>query len=143
MTAYLGLFLSALVAATMLPMQSEVVLAGLLALGDQPVWALIAVATAGNVLGSIINWVLGRYIEHFRDRRWFPVQESQLDRFQRMYHRWGRWSLLLSWAPFVGDPLTVIAGVLREPLWSFTLIVLIAKLGRYLVVAGLTLGVLG
>lgn len=143
MTAYLGLFLSALVAATMLPMQSEVVLAGLLALGDQPVWALIAVATAGNVLGSIINWVLGRYIEHFRDRRWFPVQESQLDRFQRMYHRWGRWSLLLSWAPFVGDPLTVIAGVLREPLWSFTLIVLIAKLGRYLVVTGLTLGILG
>lgn len=140
MTAYLGLFLSALVAATMLPMQSEVVLAGLLALGDQPAWALIAVATAGNVLGSVINWLLGRYIEHFRDRRWFPVRESQLDRFQRIYHRWGRWSLLLSWAPFIGDPLTVIAGVLREPLWSFTLIVLVAKLGRYLVVAGLTLG---
>jgi membrane protein YqaA with SNARE-associated domain len=143
MTAYVGLFLSALVAATMLPMQSEVVLAGLLALGDQPVWALIAVATAGNVLGAVINWLLGRYIEHFRDRRWFPVRESRLDRFQRMYHRWGRWSLLLSWAPFIGDPLTVIAGVLREPLWSFTLIVLVAKLGRYLVVAGITLGVLG
>ncbi len=143
MTAYFGLFLSALVAATMLPLQSEVVLAGLLALGEQPVWALIAAATAGNVLGSVINWVLGRYIEHFRHRRWFPVRESQLDRFQRMYHRWGRWSLLLSWAPFIGDPLTVIAGVLREPLWSFTLIVLVAKLGRYLVVAGLTLGVLG
>lgn len=143
MTAYFGLFLSALIAATMLPMQSEVVLAGLLALGDQPAWALIAVATAGNVLGAVVNWMLGRYFEHFRDRRWFPVRESQLDRFQRMYHRWGRWSLLLSWAPFVGDPLTVIAGVLREPLWSFTLIVLVAKLGRYLVVAGLTLGVLG
>ena len=143
MIAYFGLFLSALVAATLLPLQSEVVLAGLLALGEQPVWALIAVATAGNVLGAIINWLLGRYIEHFRDRRWFPLRESQLDRFQRMYHRWGRWSLLMSWAPFIGDPLTVIAGVLREPLWSFTLIVLIAKLGRYLVVAGITLGVLG
>ena len=143
MMSYLGLFLSALVAATLLPAQSEVVLAGLLALGEQPVWALIAVATAGNVLGSVINWVLGRYIEHFRDRRWFPVRGSQLDRFQRMYHRWGRWSLLLSWAPFIGDPLTVIAGVLREPLWSFVLIVLVAKLGRYLVVAGLTLGIRG
>lgn len=143
MTAYVGLFLSALIAATMLPMQSEVVLAGLLALGDQPVWALIAVATAGNVLGAVINWLLGRYFEHFRNRRWFPLRESQLERFQDMYHRWGRWSLLLSWAPFVGDPLTVIAGVLREPLWSFVLIVLIAKLGRYLVVAGITLGVLG
>ncbi|HLW04231.1 MAG TPA: YqaA family protein, partial [Azoarcus sp.] len=96
-----------------------------------------------NVLGSVINWVLGRYVEHFRDRRWFPVRESQLDRYQRMYHRWGRWSQLLSWAPIIGDPLTVLAGVLREPLWSFVLIVLIAKLGRYLVVAGLTLGVFG
>lgn len=143
MTAYLGLFLSALVAATLLPAQSEVVLAGLLALGEQPVWALIAVATVGNVLGSVINWVLGRYIEHFRDRRWFPLRKSQFDRFQRRYHRWGRWSLLLSWAPLVGDPLTVIAGVLREPLWSFVLIVLVAKLGRYLVVAGLTLGIMG
>ena len=143
MTAYLGLFLSALIAATLLPAQSEVVLAGLLVLGEQSVWALIAVATVGNVLGSVINWVLGRYIEHFRGRRWFPVCESQFDRFQRMYHRWGRWSLLLSWAPFIGDPLTVIAGVLREPLWSFVLIVLVAKLGRYLVVAGLTLGILG
>ena len=143
MTAYLGLFLSALIAATLLPAQSDVVPAGLLALGAHPVWVLIAVATAGNVLGSVINWVLGRYVEHFRDRRWFPVRESQLNRYQRMYHRWGRWSLLLSWAPVIGDPLTVIAGVLREPLWSFVLIVLIAKLGRYLVVAGLTLGVFG
>src|SRR5690554_4275841 len=143
MTAYLGLFLSALIAATLLPAQSEIVLAGLLALGDEPMWALIAVATVGNVLGSVINWVLGRYVEHFRDRRWFPVRESQLDRYQRTYHRWGRWSLLLSWAPIIGDPLTVLAGVLREPLWSFVLIVLIAKLGRYLVVAGLTLGVFG
>lgn len=143
MTAYLGLFLTALGAATLLPMQSEVVLAGLLALGDQPVWALIAVATAGNVLGSVVNWALGRYVEHFRDRRWFPLDAARLERFQRMYHRWGRWSLLMSWAPLIGDPLTVIAGALREPLWSFVLIVLVAKLGRYLVVAGLTLGILG
>ncbi|MDX5362725.1 MAG: DedA family protein [Pseudazoarcus pumilus] len=143
MVTYLGLFLTALGAATLLPIQSEIVLVSLLALGEQPVWALVAVATAGNVLGSVINWVLGRYIERFLHRRWFPLRESQIDRFQRMYHRWGRWSLLMSWAPFIGDPLTVIAGVLREPLWSFTLIVLVAKLGRYLVVAGITLGVFG
>ena len=141
--SYLGLFLSAFIAATLLPAQSEAVLAGLLALGEQPIWALVAVATVGNVLGSVVNWLLGRYIEHFRDRRWFPVRESQLERFRRMYHRGGRWSLLLSWTPVIGDPLTVIAGVLREPLWSFVLIVSVAKLGRYLVVAGVTLGVLG
>ncbi|MDD3516804.1 MAG: DedA family protein [Chromatiales bacterium] len=123
-------------------MQSEAVLAALLVLGEHPAWALLAVATAGNVLGSVVNWLLGRYIEHWRDRPWFPVGEHRLASAQRAYHRHGRWSLLLSWAPFIGDPLTVIAGVMREPLWSFFLIVLAAKLGRYLVLAGVTLGVL-
>ncbi|TIV75180.1 MAG: DedA family protein, partial [Mesorhizobium sp.] len=54
--------------------------------------------------------------------------------------RYGRWSLLLSWAPLIGDPLTVMAGVLREPLWSFIAIVTVAKAGRYLAVAAATLG---
>jgi len=79
--------------------------------------------------------VLGRYIEHFRDRRWFPVKPAALGRAEGWYHRYGRWSLLLSWAPVIGDPLTLVAGVLREPLPFFLLIVTLAKLGRYLVVA--------
>jgi membrane protein YqaA with SNARE-associated domain len=132
---YLGLFGVALVAATLLPAQSELALAGLLAAGRQPAWALIAVASAGNVAGSCLNWVLGRYIEHFRDRRWFPVKPAALGRAEGWYHRYGRWSLLLSWAPVIGDPLTLVAGVLREPLPFFLLIVTLAKLGRYLVVA--------
>lgn len=100
-------------------------------------------ATVGNVLGSIINWLLGRYIEHFRHKRWFPVADDKLLRAHRAYHRYGRWSLLLSWAPIIGDPLTVIAGMLREPFWSFLLIVLVAKAGRYLALAALAFGVLG
>ncbi|MGV2442260.1 YqaA family protein, partial [Bacillus atrophaeus] len=56
------------------------------------------------------------------------------------YRRWGRWSLLLSWLPVVGDPLTLVAGVLREPFWVFLALVTIAKLGRYLVLAALVLG---
>jgi len=136
---YLGLFFVAFIAATLLPAQSELLLAGLLTLGNQSAWALIAVATAGNVLGSCVNWLLGRYLIHFKDRRWFPVKEESLDKAEAWYRKYGRWSLLLSWAPFIGDPLTVIAGILREPFASFCLIVLIAKLGRYLVVAGITL----
>jgi membrane protein YqaA with SNARE-associated domain len=139
MPEYLSLFFAAFIAATLLPAQSELVLAGLLALGEQPVWALIAVATAGNVLGSGTNWLLGRYLMHCRDRRWFPIKRSSLDKAEAWYRKYGRWSLLLSWAPFIGDPLTVIAGVLREPFASFCLIVLVAKLGRYLVVTAIAL----
>jgi membrane protein YqaA with SNARE-associated domain len=142
LATYFGLFFSAFGAATLLPLQSEAVLSGLLILGKHPVWALVAVATAGNTLGAGVNWFLGRYIERWRHKPWFPVGEDKLARAQRGYHRYGRWSLLLSWMPVVGDPLTVIAGVMREPLSSFVLIVAIAKLGRYLVVAGITLGLL-
>ena len=142
-SAYLILFLAAFGAATLLPLQSEAVLVGLLALGDHPAWTLVAVASAGNVLGSWVNWLLGRYIEHWRHKSWFPVSESQLERAQQAYHHYGRWSLLLSWTPIIGDPLTLVAGVMREPLWSFMLIVAIAKTARYVVLAAATLGILG
>lgn len=133
-----GLFLSALLAATLLPMQSEAVLVGLLVLGTYPVWALLAVATLGNVLGALVNWLLGRGIERWHDRKWFPLRGERLARMQAHYHRYGRWSLLLSWMPVIGDPLTVVAGVMREPLWSFLLLVTIAKFGRYLTLVMLT-----
>ncbi len=136
---YFSLFLTALIAATILPAQSEAVLAGLLLTGAYPVWALIVVASIGNVLGSAINWLLGRGIERFRDRRWFPVKPDALARTERWYRRYGRWSLLLSWAPFIGDPLTVVAGVLREPFPVFLALVTIAKVGRYLALAAVTL----
>ena len=143
LATYFGLFSAALLAATLFPAQSELALAGLLVAGKQPVWALIAVATVGNVLGSAINWGLGRYLEHFQDRRWFPVKLEKLHKAAGWYHRYGRWSLLLSWAPFIGDPLTLLAGILREPISSFLVIVAIAKFGRYLAVAGAALGLAG
>lgn len=136
---YTGLFTVAFVAATVFPLQSEAALVALLLDGQQPVWALIAVASMGNVLGSVVNWLLGRGIERFADRRWFPASPAALARAQRAYQRWGKWSLLLSWAPFIGDPLTVVAGVLREPLPMFVLLVTLAKVGRYVTLAWLVL----
>lgn len=138
--ALLSLFLVALGAASLLPMASEPVLVAMLLAADIEPWLLVAVASLGNTLGSIINYVLGRLVEHFRHRPWFPASEAALDRAQSWYRRWGRWSLLLSWAPVVGDPLTVVAGIMREPLWSFVLLVAIAKTGRYAVLALITLG---
>lgn len=139
LAAFSALFFSALIASTLFPAQSELVLAGLLIAGEQSPTALILVATIGNVLGSAINWWLGRYLEHFKDRRWFPFKASVLERATGWYHRYGRWSLLLSWAPMIGDPLTLIAGVLGEPFRSFVAIVTLAKLGRYLALAAITL----
>ncbi|WP_245499147.1 YqaA family protein [Mesorhizobium sp. M1A.F.Ca.ET.072.01.1.1] len=137
--AFGGLFLTAFGAATILPLQSEALLAGLLLTGAQSPAALILVATVGNVLGSVVNWLLGRGIDRFRDRKWFPVKPAALDRAAIRYRQYGRWSLLLSWAPVIGDPLTLMAGVFREPLWSFIPIVTAAKAGRYLAVSGAVL----
>ncbi|MEZ2132639.1 MULTISPECIES: YqaA family protein [unclassified Sinorhizobium] len=140
LAAYVGLFMAALAAATILPMQSEAVLVGLLLTKEYPAFWLVAIASIGNILGSTINWVLGRGIERFHGRRWFPVGPKALARAQGWYHRYGRWSLLASWVPIVGDPITVVAGVLREPLPTFLLLVAVAKVGRYIALAVATTG---
>jgi membrane protein YqaA with SNARE-associated domain len=135
-----GLFVIAFVAATVFPAQSEAALVGLLMTGIHSPVLLVAVASLGNVLGAVVNWALGRGIESFRERKWFPASQGSLDRATAWYGKWGRWSLLLSWAPIGGDALTIAAGVLREPLWSFVILVTIAKTARYVVVAAATLG---
>jgi membrane protein YqaA with SNARE-associated domain len=138
---YSSLFAVAFLAATLLPAQSEAVLAGLLALGGEPWWALLAVATAGNTLGAVVNWMLGRGLERFQKQKWFPATAAQLASAQIYYRRWGRWCLLLSWVPLIGDVFTVVAGVLRERLWVFVPLVAAGKLGRYLVVAAAVAGI--
>lgn len=140
--AYLGLFASAFLAATLIPAQSESVLVYLTLTGKYSVVLLVAFASLGNILGSIVNWYLGRGVEHYRNRRWFPLAPEKLEKAQGWYARYGRWSLLASWVPIIGDPLTVVAGVMREPLASFIAIVAIAKIGRYAVLALATIGLL-
>jgi membrane protein YqaA with SNARE-associated domain len=126
-----GLFAAAFLAATILPLQSEALLVALLAAGGHPAWALLAVASLGNTLGSVANWALGRFLIRFRDRRWFPVKEAAYERARRAFLRWGLWSLLFAWLPFVGDPLTVVAGALKVRLPVFVLLVGFGKTARY------------
>ncbi len=140
--SYLALFLAAFLAATIVPAQSEAVLVGLILAGDRSLILLLLVATTGNVLGSVVNWLLGRFIERFRDRPWFPVSRARLAQAEAWYRRFGIWSLLLSWVPIIGDPLTVVAGVLRTPFLTFLVLVTIAKAGRYLVLAAVTQGMM-
>ena len=138
LSAYSGLFIAAFLAATILPAQSEAGLAALILASPASVILLVATASLGNILGSVVNWYLGRGINRFASERWFPAN-AQLSRATSWYSRYGRWSLLFSWAPIIGDPLTVVAGIMREPLLRFLLIVGIAKTSRYVVVAILSL----
>jgi membrane protein YqaA with SNARE-associated domain len=137
-----SLFAVAFLAATLLPVQSEAVLAGLLGISEEPWISLLAVATVGNTLGAVMNWVLGRGLERYQNRRWFPVKPAQLEKAKIHYLRWGRWCLFFSWVPLVGDAFTVLAGVLRERLWVFVVVVGLGKLARYLVVAAAVAGLL-
>ncbi len=132
--AYLLLFLSAFGAATLLPLQSEAVLAGLLMEGKNSVVLLLLAASLGNIMGSCVNWWLGYKIEHYKNKKWFPVSENQFQRAQLTYAKYGYWSLLLSWLPVIGDPITLIAGLMRENFLRFLFMVSVAKTGRYLVI---------
>lgn len=140
MMSYFLLFLSAFGAATLLPLQSEAVLMTLLVQELSSPFYLILVTTVGNVLGSCVNWWLGLKIEHFKNKKWFPVSEQRLLQAQQIYHKYGFYSLLLSWTPVIGDPITLIAGLMKENFWRFLLIVTIAKGGRYLTLYALYLG---
>ena len=113
------MFAVAFLAATLFPAQSEAVLVALVAEGEHSLWGL---------LGSLSH--------RFLHSRWFPISEARLRKAETWYHTYGRWSLLLSWVPFIGDPLTFAAGVLREPFVSFFALTLTAKLCRYLVLVG-------
>ncbi len=131
LAAYAGLFVVAFIAATIFPAQSELLLASLHASGRYNDGALIVVATIGNVAGSATNWALGRYLMHFQNRRWFPASPRMVERATRWYQRFGVWSLLLAWVPVIGDPLTLVAGILRVDLRLFLLLVTLGKAGRY------------
>ena len=131
LTSYLLLFAASFLAATILPFSSEVVLFAQLRAGGDAL-ALVATATAGNTLGAVVNWVLGRYLLHFRDRRWFYFSGAQIERAQRWFQRYGFWSLLLAWMPIGGDALTLIAGIMKVRMWLFLLLVGTGKGLRYL-----------
>lgn len=130
-TGYLLLFGSAFLAATILPFYSEVLLFALLHEGGDPA-SLVAVATLGNTLGAVVNWVLGRYLIHFQDRKWFYFSKKQMERAQNWYQHYGVWTLLLAWLPIGGDALTLIAGIMRVRLGIFLVLVGIGKAVRYI-----------
>ena len=133
MISYLLLFGSAFLAATILPFSSELLLFAMLRDGGDPL-PLVIVATLGNTLGAVVNWLLGVYLLRFQDRRWFYFSRDQIARAQRWYRRYGFWSLLFAWMPLGGDALTLIAGIMKLRLWLFLALVGSGKGLRYILV---------
>ena len=138
--AYLSLALSAFVSATLLPFGSELVLMGLVHQGYSPL-LLWLIATVFNTLGSVLNWYLGKQLLNFQHKSWFMFKPAQIAKASGQFQRWGLPSLLLAWLPVIGDPLTLVAGILRVPLFWFAVLVGLGKGLRYGVVIGLMPGV--
>ena len=131
---YLTLFLLSFLAATILPFSSELTLVGLIASSNYDNLLLLIFASFGNVLGSVVNWALGFYSRNFTTKKWFPFKETQIEGSSAWFRKFGKWSLLFAWIPIVGDPLTLVAGLLRVRFLDFIILVAIGKVSRYLVV---------
>lgn len=129
---YLTLFLVAFASATLLPMGSEALLLYDISQG-YTVWLLLLIASLGNTLGSMVNYWLGFKGEAYLENKGYLSQEK-MDRARGSFDRYGGWTLLLSWVPIIGDPLTFIAGVLKYRFWWFVVIVAVAKATRYAVI---------
>ena len=126
------LFIISFLAATILPLSSEIVLTTMLLTNLFEKNILLIIAISGNILGSIFNWYLGKKITIFQDRKWFPVSPEQLNKSQKYFQKYGLWSLLLAWVPVIGDPLTLLAGVLKVRFSIFFILVSVSKISRYI-----------
>ena len=130
--SYFQLFIISFLAATILPLSSELVLSTMLLTDSFDKYLLLVVASFGNILGSSVNWYLGKKILIFKDNKWFPANERQIAKGEIYFKKYGIWSLLLAWVPIIGDPLTIVAGILRVKFFTFLLLVSISKISRYI-----------
>ncbi len=130
--SYFQLFIISFLAATILPLSSEFVLSTMLLTDSFDKYLLLVVASFGNILGSSVNWYLGKKILIFKDKKWFPANERQIAKGEIYFKKYGIWSLLLAWVPIIGDPLTIVAGILRVKFFTFLLLVSISKISRYI-----------
>lgn len=136
--SYPALFALSFLASTLIPVGSEWLLAVMLMKQNDPV-ITVAVATLGNTLGACTNWAIGLYGGSFLTRRVLRIDAAAEESAERIYRRYGAWSLLFSWLPVIGDPLCLLGGVLKVSFVRFSLLVFTGKLARYAVVAWLTL----
>lgn len=139
---YAGMFLAALLAASVLPFGSEPVLVALLA-ARLDAWTLVAVATAGNVAGGMLNYCLGRLGRLEWIERWLGVKPEQMAKARRIMGGWGAWAGFFAFLPVVGDAITVVLGLMRANVAITALSITIGKLARYIALMYGTYWVIG
>jgi len=135
---YIGLFFASFLAATILPLSSEVVLYFLLLNNFNP-FILICVATFGNVLGAFVNYAAGFWGSIFTIKKAFKLSENEFIKAKKRFTKYGVLCLFFAWVPVIGDPFTIVAGVLRINISIFFILVTSGKLIRYLIVSYITL----
>jgi len=131
---YIGLFLASFLSATILPLSSEIVLSFLLLNGLSPTM-LVGVATVGNVLGAFTNYAIGYWGSIILVRKVSRISEKEFARAEQRFKKYGVFSLFFAWVPVIGDPLTVVAGVLKINLFLFFAFVTSGKLIRYVIIS--------
>ena len=131
---YLSLFIISFLAATILPFSSELTLGGLMATSSYDNLFLLIIASLGNIFGSVVNWILGFYSRNLSKKKWFPFKDEQIEKSSKWFNKFGRWSLLFAWVPIIGDPLTLVAGLLRVKFIEFLILVSIGKVSRYVAI---------
>jgi membrane protein YqaA with SNARE-associated domain len=136
---YGSLFTLSLLASSLIPLGSEWLLVMMLAKGYPPV-ATVLTATAGNFIGALSTYAIGIYGGRWLIEKVLRISTEQQQRATGYYRKYGSISLFFSWLPVVGDPLCLVGGMLKTPLWLFTVLVLSGKLLRYAAVAWITLG---
>jgi membrane protein YqaA with SNARE-associated domain len=127
-----GLFLASFLAATVLPFSSEAVL-GAMALGPWSFVALWFVASAGNTLGGMSSYGLGRLGDLDRIARWLRTDPAKAQYWGRRIERYGSWAALMTWVPVIGDPIAIALGLGRAPAWPVCVLMFAGKAARYAV----------
>ena len=126
---YISLFAISFLAATILPVSSELTLAGLINTKDYNTIALLSSASLGNILGSVLNWTLGFYLLKYINKKWLPFKKNQVNVASERFNKFGVWSLLFVWVPIISDPLTFVVGILKVNF--FLDLVCVGKISRY------------
>lgn len=130
---YLTLFFVSFISATLFPLGSEVLLIYDIKEGYN-IYLLLFFATLGNSLGSIVNYYLGLKGEEYLIEKNL-IKEKYINISKNYFDKYGFITILFSWLPIIGDPITFVAGILKYDFKKFVILVTIAKLSRYIFIA--------
>ena len=129
---YMGMLVASLLAGSVFPFSSEVVMAGLMATGLDP-WLLAFYGTIGNVLGSALNYCVGRLgkVEWFE--KYLHVKQKDLDRAERFMAGRGAWMGFFAFLPVLGSAITILLGLMRSNVVITFIAITLGKIFRYII----------